>query len=98
MAIIYTEINGTIDPLVARIYADGVDIHNAQLSSGVFIPPHPLRACTSFQWQFNDRMNGWVDLTDAKATTDSYMVDTTTVSASGDYSCLLYTSPSPRDS
>ena len=87
MAIIYTEINGTIDPLVARIYADGVDIHNAQLSSGVFIPPHPLRACVSFQWEFNDRMTGWQPI--SGAIFDSYMVDTTTVSASGDYRCVV---------
>lgn len=91
MATIYTGLNQAIEPLVARVYADGVDIHSGRLTgtspNQVFEEPHPLRACMSFQWQFNDRINGWVDL--MNQTTDTHIVDVSSVANSGDYRCQI---------
>lgn len=96
MAIIYTAINGTLAPLRARIYADGVDIHTARLEMGDFTPPHPLRGCTTFQWQFNDQTSaGWVDLTGPMAISDTWQVDTSNVANSGAYRCIIQVGEDP---
>ena len=97
MATVYTPIKTApseydLDPLRARMYADGVDIHTGRLSNGVFTPPHELRGCTTFQWQQDLLRNGsWVDLTDDQATTDTYIVDERDVANSGDYRCCIRT-------
>lgn len=88
MATIYTEINGTIDPLVARIYADGVDIYDGFISGGEFTPPHPLRSCTTFQWQYDNLAGaGWLDIDGA--IDDTFQVDTSMVANSGSYRCII---------
>ena len=94
MAIIYTPQSSSpaLDPLVARIYADGIDIHEARLQTvGLvteFIPPHELRGCTTFQWQFDHERDGtWVDI--PSATFDTYQVDESDVANSGDYRCCI---------
>ena len=91
MAFIYTALNtGTpaLDPLVARIYADGVDVYPANLIGGVFTPPHELRGCTRFQWEFDHERDGtFVEI--SGATEDTYQVPESAVENSGDYRCVI---------
>ena len=91
MAFIYTALNtGTpaLDPLVARIYADGVDVYPANLIGEVFTPPHELRGCTRFQWEFDHERDGtFVEI--SGATEDTYQVPENAVENSGDYRCVI---------
>ncbi len=91
MAFIYTSLNtGTpaLDPLVARIYADGVDVYPANLNGGVFTPPHELRGCTRFQWEFDHERDGtFTEI--LGATEDTYQVPESAVVNSGDYRCVV---------
>lgn len=94
MAFIYTALNTDwvnnpgLEPLVARVYANGVDIYPATLNGGVFTPPHELRGCTKFQWEFDPERDGtYVKI--AGATTDTYQVPEDDVSNSGNYRCVI---------
>lgn len=91
MAFIYTALNtgaAALDPLVARIYADGVDVYPANLVGGVFTPPHELRGCTRFQWEFDHERDGaYIEI--AGATEDTYQVPEDNVLNSGDYRCVV---------
>ena len=94
MAFIYTALNTDwvnnpgLEPLVARIYANGVDVYPATLNGGVFTPPHELRGCTKFQWEFDPERDGtYVKI--SGATTDTYQVPEDNVSNSGNYRCVI---------
>lgn len=94
MAFIYTSLNANwvnnpgLEPLVARVYANGVDIYPASLNGGVFTPPHKLRGCTKFQWEFDQERDGTYIKIDG-ATTDTYQVPEDSVDNSGDYRCII---------
>jgi hypothetical protein len=94
MAFIYTKLNTNwvnnpgLEPLVARVYANGVDIYPATLNGGVFTPPHKLRGCTKFQWEFDQERDGTYVKIDG-ATTDTYQVPEDSVNNSGDYRCII---------
>ena len=82
MATIYTGINQSIDPFQARIFADGIDVHDAVFVDPAFTPPHTLRPCTRFQWiKDGDDIAG--------ATSDTFTVDVSTVASSGVYRCRI---------
>jgi hypothetical protein len=94
MAFIYTALNTDwvnnpgLEPLVARVYANGVDVYPATLNGGVFTPPHKLRGCTKFQWEFDPERDGtYVKI--SGATTDTYQVPEDDVSNSGNYRCVI---------
>jgi hypothetical protein len=94
MAFIYTALNTDwvnnpgLEPLVARVYANGVDVYPARLNGGVFTPPHELRGCTKFQWEFDPERDGtYVKI--SGATTDTYQVPEDDVSNSGNYRCVI---------
>ena len=94
MAFIYTSLNANwvnnpgLEPLVARVYANGVDVYPASLNGGVFTPPHKLRGCTKFQWEFDQERDGtYVKINGA--TTDTYQVPEDSVDNSGDYRCII---------
>jgi hypothetical protein len=94
MAFIYTALNTDwinnprLETLVARVYANGVDVYPASLIGEDFIPPHKLRGCTKFQWEFDHERDGTYVKIDG-ATTDTYQVDESAVSNSGDYRCII---------
>lgn len=79
----------TPTPLQARMFADGVDIYQGQISDGEFIPPHPLRNCLRFQWEYSpDLTSGFTDITGE--TSDQIVISSSAeVSDSGRYRCRM---------
>ena len=91
MATIYTGINQAIEPFQARIFADGIDVHDSVFDSATneFTPPHRLRPCTRFQWYHNGTaLTG--------ETSDTYTVPVTAVSFSGEYYCIITIGDDPN--
>ena len=79
MATIYTTINGSLDPLRARVFADGLEV----------IVGSKLRPCTTYQWQHDTRLPGssFEDVTNAIS--ETYTVPTSSINNSGDYRCVV---------
>lgn len=82
MATIYTGINDPIAPFQARIFADGIDVHDSVFVDPEFTPPHILRPCTIFQWYKDDEVI-------FGATNDTYTVQTNNIINSGTYYCII---------
>ena len=77
MATIYTTLNGALDPLRARVFADGLEV----------IVGSKLRPCTTYQWQHDARLgDGFVDV--SGAISETYTVPTSNIDNSGDYRCI----------
>ena len=77
MATTYKFKTAGVETLTARLYADQIEVY----------PGHDLEACLRYQWKYDDRINGFVDL--VGATNKTYDVDLSTVASSGDYYCEI---------
>ena len=77
MATTYKFKTAGVETLTARLYADQIEVY----------PGHDLEACLKYQWKYDDRINGFVDI--VGATSKTYDVDLSTVASSGDYYCEI---------
>ena len=75
MATTYKFKTAGVETLTARLYADQIEVY----------PGHDLEECLQYQWRYNDRINGFVNIVGANSKT--YDVDLSTVASSGDYYC-----------
>ena len=76
----------------ARAYADGEDVHEGVLfvpnDQTTFVPPHPLRNCLQFQWYYDNHKGQGLAPIEGE-TDDTYAIDTSSISKSGDYWCRM---------
>ena len=77
MATTYKFKTAGVETLTARLYADQIEVY----------PGHDLESCLRYQWKYDDRINGFVDI--VGATSKTYDVDLSTVASSGDYYCEI---------
>ena len=78
MATIYKFKDSTIEPLVARLHADEIEVYSG----------HELEGCIRYQWKL-DHLDGNIIDAPGDSTGKSYQVDTSSVGNSGEYYCEI---------